>query len=99
MSDNKWFVNHNNAFFEVEKPTGQGIGFDNLPKKLLVSSLKGNQLAKLASISSIPILISNHKYDEYAFSDIITCLSKHIDNNEIEQAWQVFLNWDNNNNG
>ncbi len=93
-----YYVDTKNSLFELIKPKGLGVGFDNLPIEILNSNLTGNQLAKLASSVKIPRLKEIESYNQS--NDIETLISKIsnlIDENEIDQAWQVILNWKNNN--
>ena len=87
-----WYTSIKDSLFSLEKPAGIGIGFDNIPKTFLNSCLTGNQLAKLASIHSIPNLSSNcpnYSSLNHAIDDIIEC----INNNDIDQAWKIILCW------
>ena len=92
-----WYTKMKKSLFSLKKPLGIGIGFDNIPKTFLDSELTGNQLAKLASIDSIPNLksINNQSYSSLglALSDIKEC----IKNNDIDKAWQIILFWEKNN--
>jgi len=80
------------SLFSIEKPRGIGIGFDNIPKDFLESILTGNELAKISSVSIIPKMEPNKKYNvklEVAIGYIRTYLNE----NKINHAWQVILNW------
>ena len=73
--------------FSLPKPQKEGIGFDKLPKHILSSSLKGRELAKLASSEKIP----NYKKGidkKLSYNDIICLCSKSIQRNDINVAWQ-----------
>jgi len=86
-----WYTEVKKSLFSISKPKGIGIGFDAIPVKFLKSDLTGNQLAKLASIDKIPdfseIIIPNE------FNDILDDISKMLDDNQIEKAWQLILKW------
>ncbi|MCI5056230.1 MAG: flavin reductase family protein [Flavobacteriales bacterium] len=60
------------AIFEVQKPgSSVGIGFDNLPKDILQSSiLTGNDLGKLAGIDELPDETSVNEYKLTELSDL-----------------------------
>ena len=71
---------------------GIGIGFDNIPNVFLHSSLSGNQLAQLASVSEIPTFENSKKQ----FTDLDKALDEivnHLKKNNISEAWQIILNW------
>ena len=86
-----WYTEVKKSLFSISKPKGIGIGFDAIPVKFLKSNLTGNQLAKLASINKIPdfseITIPNE------FDDILDDISKMLDDDQIEKAWQLILKW------
>ena len=86
-----WYTEVKKSLFSISKPKGIGIGFDAIPVKFLKSNLTGNQLAKLASINKIPdfseITIPNE------FNDILDHISKMLDDDQIEKAWQLILKW------
>ena len=86
-----WYTEVKKSLFSISKPKGIGIGFDAIPVKFLKSNLTGNQLAKLASINKIPdfseITIPNE------FNDILDRISKMLDDDKIEKAWQLILKW------
>ena len=86
-----WYTEVKKSLFSISKPKGIGIGFDAIPVKFLKSNLTGNQLAKLASINKIPdfseITIPNE------FNDILDHISKMLDDDQIEKAWQFILKW------
>ena len=85
-----WYTDAKKGLFELKKPNNIGIGFDQLPNYILNSNLTGNQLAKLASIESIP----SFKDDTYTIDskeDIIKLIKNKIDKNDIDDAWQLIL--------
>ena len=86
-----WYTEVKKSLFSISKPKGIGIGFDAIPVKFLKSNLTGNQLAKLASVNKIPdfseITIPNE------FDDILDDISKMLDDDQIEKAWQLILKW------
>jgi len=91
-----WYTSIKDSLFSLKKPSGIGIGFDNIPQNFLNSQLTGNQLAKLASINSIPELTfncKNYSTINMAINDIAVCLN----NNDINKAWQIILFWEKNN--
>ncbi len=85
------------GFFEIPKPISNlGIGFDNLPKKILNSSiLSGNDLAKLANVESLPTKdeLENFKEDNISIKgknshELAKIL---LQKNDIYKAWKVLL--------
>jgi len=93
-SGGNFYTESKNSFFEVKKPNCVGIGFDNLPTKLLNSDLKGIHLAKLASVDKIPSLIlSDSNFN--SFEKMIDAVSSKLKNDDVISAWQIFLNWEN----
>ena len=93
-SGGAWYTENKKALFRLDKPIGNGIGFDSIPVDFLNSTLTGNQLAKLASISIIPtinteVLVSNN------INKVIQAISDCVNNSQIEKAWQIILNWKN----
>ena len=91
------YVETKKSLFAIDKPSEIGIGFDMLPSELLKSNLTGNQLAKLAGVSEVPIIenlnIAKYKNIEQCFMDIEELLNE----NKINDAWQIILNWMNKN--
>ena len=76
--------------FEIKKLRINGIGFDSLPDYILNSKdFSGNELAKLASVESIPEPsnegLSNNK------NEIILECKKLLSNNEIDKAWRLII--------
>jgi len=91
-----WYTKVKDSLFDLKKPAGLGIGFDNIPENFLNSQLTGNQLAKLASINNIPNLTIDYKKNldfNLVISDIVKC----IDNDNVDKAWQIILFWEKNN--
>jgi len=93
-----WYSSIKETLFELNKPKGIGIGFDSLPYELINSELKGSELAKLASISKIPV-IDDEISDlvNIDFNCLINEISKFLSNDKIYEAWNLFLNWKNKN--
>ena len=69
-----WYTESKKGLFEIRKPRHIGIGFDKLPKVILYSNLTGNELAKLASVESIPKYISNFNFTSE--KEIISLIKK-----------------------
>ena len=84
-----WYTDAKKGLFELRKPKNIGIGFDQLPQYILNSDLTGNELARLASIESIPLL--NNKFKINNTKNIISSIKKHIEKNDILTAWQLVL--------
>ncbi len=90
-----WYTKVKDSLFDLKKPAGIGVGFDNIPVNFLNSQLTGNQLAKLASIDKIPDLKIDYK-NNLDFNTIINDVAKYIDNGDILKAWQIILFWEKN---
>lgn len=92
-----WYTSIKESLFSLEKPSGIGIGFDNIPKTFLKSDLTGNQLARLASINSTSHLKDTNYQNKtnllLAIEDVKECIKK----NEIDKAWQIILSWEKSN--
>ena len=84
-----WYTESKKGLFEIRKPRHIGIGFDKLPKVILYSNLTGNELAKLASVESIPKYISNFNFTSE--KEIISLIKKNIKCENIKEAWQFVL--------
>ena len=85
-----WYTEAKKGLFELKKPKNIGIGFDQLPNYILNSSLTGNQMAKLASIKSIPSFKDNMNTID-SKEDILKSIKNKIDKNDIDEAWQLIL--------
>ena len=85
-----WYTEAKKGLFELKKPNNIGIGFDQLPNYILNSNLTGNQLAKLASIKSIPSFKDN-MYTIDSKEELIKSIKNEIDKNDIDEAWQLIL--------
>ena len=96
-SGKNWYVESNKSMFEIIKPRGVGVGFNSLPSELINSNLTGNQLAKMASVSSLPKIKKNINFNKLNIVNVINEVSKSINSNDIENAWQIILNWKINN--
>ena len=85
-----WYTETKKGLFELKKPKNIGIGFDQLPTYILETNLTGNELARLASVESVPDLIQS----DYSFSssvEIIDLIKENIKKNDINTAWQLVL--------
>ena len=85
-----WYTETKKGLFELKKPKNIGIGFDQLPTYILETNLTGNELARLASVESVPDLIQS----DYSFSssvEIIDLVKENIKKNDINTAWQLVL--------
>jgi len=85
-----WYTEAKKGLFELKKPKNIGIGFDQLPNYILRTDLTGNELAKLASVESIPDFIQS----DYNFSstrEIIDLIKESIKEDDINRAWQLAL--------
>ena len=97
-SGGNFYTESKNSFFEIHKPNCLGIGFDKLPADLLQSSLRGDELAKLASVKDIPELILNESLIYNSFEEVISEISFNLKNDDVMNSWQIFLNWENKSN-
>ena len=61
-----------------------------LPGYIRDSSLSGNELAKLASVEKIPDYIKNN-YDFTSKQEIFSSIKSNIQDNNIDEAWQLTL--------
>ena len=87
-----WYSKSNKGLFEFKKPRYNGIGFDNIPSKILKShNITANELAQLASIEKKPEILAD-LYDLYKskkINDLELIFKKYINENELEKAWTV----------
>ena len=84
-----WYTDAKKGLFELRKPKNIGIGFDQLPQYILNSDLTGNELARLASIESIPLI--NNKFKINNTKNIVSSIKKYIEKNDVLIAWQLVL--------
>ena len=92
-SGGPWYTNVNKSLFKIHKPTGLGIGFDNLPSFILNSNLQGKDLAKLSGIFEVPELNSNCITNHITYDELILKIKSLLDKDNIDEAWQFILNW------
>jgi flavin reductase (DIM6/NTAB) family NADH-FMN oxidoreductase RutF len=108
-----WYCRANEAsMFEVKKPiTSLGIGFDNLPQDVLISSIfDKNDLAQLASVEKLPTETEVNEYKLIELSDIFVSLENDmlmletelhkiaktkIQQQNISEAWLTLLAFNN----
>ena len=87
-----WYSKSNEGLFEFRKPRCNGIGFDNIPSKILKShNITANELAQLASIEKKPEILAE-LYDLYKskkVNDLELIFKKYISENELEKAWTI----------
>ena len=87
-----WYSKSNKGLFEFKKPRYNGIGFDNIPSKILKShNITANELAQLASIEKKPEILAD-LYDLYKskkINDLELIFKKYINENELEKAWTI----------
>lgn len=106
-----WYCHANEAsMFEITKPiTTIGIGFDQIPADIRVSSvLSGNDLAQLAGVTEIPNETDVNEYKLLELSDLFLTLEDEpeklelalhqrakelINKNDIEGAWMTLLSF------
>ena len=87
-----WYSKSNKGLFEFKKPRYNGIGFDNIPSKILKShNITANELAQLASMETKPRILVD-LYDLYKskkINELELIFKKYINENELEKAWTV----------
>jgi flavin reductase (DIM6/NTAB) family NADH-FMN oxidoreductase RutF len=87
-----WYSKSNKGLFEFKKPRYNGIGFDNIPSKILKShNITANELAQLASMETKPRILVD-LYDLYKSKktdELELIFKKYINENELEKAWTV----------
>ena len=106
-----WYCHANEAsMFEITKPiTTIGIGFDQLPEDIRLSSvLTGNDLAQLAGVTELPNETDVNEYKLLELSDLFLTLEDEpaklelalhqrakelINQNDIEGAWMTLLSF------
>ena len=98
--------------FEIKKPiTTKGIGFDQIPKEILQSSiLTGNDLGKLGGIESIPDETAVNDFKLVELSDLFIELEDDassleielhkkaklfLEDNNLDDAWKTLLSFNN----
>jgi len=91
-SGGSWYSEIKKSLFSLEKPSGIGVGFDNIPDVFLHSSLTGNQLAQLASVPEIPTF-ENSKKQLTDLDKALDEIANYLKKNNISEAWQIILNW------
>ena len=96
-SGGPWYTNVNKSLFKIHKPTGLGIGFDNLPSFILNSNLQGKDLAKLSGIFDVPELNLNCITNHITYDELILKIKSLLDKDNIDEAWQFILSWKKNN--
>jgi flavin reductase (DIM6/NTAB) family NADH-FMN oxidoreductase RutF len=84
-----WYTESKKGLFELRKPKNIGIGFDNLPTHIINSELTGNELAKLASVESIPDYESD--FNDMNKEKIIKSIQSYLENDNVYVAWQLIL--------
>lgn len=106
-----WYCHANEAsMFEITKPiTTIGIGFDQLPEDIRLSSvLTGNDLAQLAGVTELPNETDVNEYKLLELSDLFLTLEDEpaklelalhqrakelINQNDMEGAWMTLLSF------
>ena len=87
-----WYSKSNKGLFEFKKPRYNGIGFDNIPSKILKShNITANELAQLASIEKKPEILAElyDLYNSKKVNDLELIFKKYINENELEKAWTI----------
>jgi flavin reductase (DIM6/NTAB) family NADH-FMN oxidoreductase RutF len=107
-----WYTRANAGLFQLPQPTTKiAIGFDQLPKDVLNSSvLTGNELAKLAGVEQLPDETSVNEYKLIELSELFISLEDSpnelekalhqrakecLADNDIEGAWKSLLAFNN----
>jgi len=84
-----WYSRANDGLFELKRPAGNGIGFDNLPQFLLESnSLTGSELSLLASCVEIPT-VEDVEFGELDDTHLVHKLKSTLAINDTDSAWQI----------
>jgi len=101
-----------NSMFEITKPiTTCGIGFDQLPKDIMASTvLTGNDLGQLAGITELPNETDVNEYKLLELSDLFVTLEdepakleielhnkaqQFLRENNLDEAWKTLLAFNN----
>ena len=101
-----------NSMFEIKKPIStMGIGFDQIPKEVLNSTiLSGNELGKLGGVEALPDETDVNEYRLIELSELFlefednakeleTALHKKakyfLGKNQLEAAWKTLLSFNN----
>ena len=87
-----WYSKSNKGLFEFKKPRHNGIGFDNIPSKILKShNITANELAQLASIENKPEILTDlyNLYKNKKINDLELIFKQFIHENELEKAWTI----------
>lgn len=96
-SGGPWYTEVKNSLFKIDKPKGIGVGFDKIPAFVLNSSLRGSELSKLANIQKIPSQKTEIDKIDFNYEEFILKLKDLINKNEINQAWNLIISWNNKN--
>ena len=84
-----WYSRANDGLFELRRPVGNGIGFDNLPSFIRESnSLTGRELSRLASCVEIQS-IRGVDFGEFNNYDLVQKLKSVLEFNDTDSAWQI----------
>ncbi len=84
-----WYSRANDGLFELKRPAGNGIGFDNLPQFLLESnSLTGSELSRLSSCVEIPT-VEDVEFSELDDTHLAYKLKSTLAINDTDSAWQI----------
>ena len=108
-----WYCRANKeSMFEIQKPiTTIGIGFDNIPKDILESSiLSGNDLGQLGNIEELPNETDVNEFKLIELSELFVELEDDalkleselhkkakelLKENKVEEAWMTLLAFNN----
>ncbi|MBC8312529.1 MAG: flavin reductase family protein [Candidatus Marinimicrobia bacterium] len=84
-----WYSRANDGLFELKRPAGNGVGFDNLPTFIRESDyLSGSELSRLASCTVIPEMVDMN-FSELEDSDLESKLKSKLNLNDTNSAWQI----------
>ncbi|HEY8403727.1 MAG TPA: flavin reductase family protein [Flavobacteriales bacterium] len=107
-----WYTRASQGLFQIKQPTKEiGIGFDQLPKDILESSiLTGSELAQLAGVEQLPNETDVNEYKLLELSDLFIELEDQpselelrlhqrakelIADKKINEAWLTLLSFNN----
>lgn len=87
-----WYNRVSSGIFQLSKPAGLGIGFDQLPEYILKSDvLTGNDLAQLAGVNEIPRMSIDYNSVKYnkSSNELHELCRKSIHAGDLNEAWQI----------
>ena len=84
-----WYSRANDGLFELKRPAGNGIGFDNLPAFIRESNyLTGSELSRLASCVVIPEKVDVN-FNELDNMKLEEKMKSALVENDTDTAWKI----------